>query len=73
MCRDGEMNLDNLTSTFEGDLNTYSGRVEICVNRTFHSVCDVGWDSRDAQVACNNHFPGRNFSKFTITLGLLLL
>ncbi len=69
VCRDGDMNLDDLTSTFEGGLSTYRGRVEICVNRTYHSICDIGWDSRDVQVACN-YFPGSRFSKFIITLAI---
>ena len=73
MCCDGDMNLDDLTSMFEGGLNTYMGRVEICINRTFHSICDVGWDSRDVQVACNNYFPGIKFSKFMITLKLAII
>ena len=38
------------------------GRVEVCVNRSFYTVCDAGWDNRDAQVACNRRF-GSSFSK----------
>ncbi len=28
------------------------GRVEICVDGSFHTVCDFGWSDADASVVC---------------------
>ena len=35
----------------EGGTST-SGRVEVCNDRMWGTVCDNGWDAADAQVAC---------------------
>ena len=29
-----------------------SGRIEICVNEDWSTVCDMGWNNVDARVAC---------------------
>ena len=31
----------------------YEGNVETCINGTYSSICDVGWDDIEAQLICN--------------------
>ena len=35
-----------------GGLNQYEGRVEVCINDQWGTVCDDFWDSTDATVVC---------------------
>ena len=44
-CEEGELRLVG------GSLPT-EGRVEICINGRFDTVCDDFWDARDAAVVC---------------------
>ncbi len=45
-CDDGDIRLVDGVIPSEG-------RVEICIDGRFGTVCDDGWDSRDAAVVCN--------------------
>lgn len=45
VCTDGDVRLVGTNSSREG-------RVEVCYNRTFLSVCDDFWDALNAAVVC---------------------
>ena len=44
-CNQGELRLI-------GGADRFEGRLEICINETWGTVCDDAWDSLDANVAC---------------------
>ena len=44
-CTDGQIRL-------RGGANMREGRVEICINRSWGTICDSYWDYREAEVAC---------------------
>ena len=45
ICTDGKIRLSDST-------NKLIGRVEVCVNGTWSTVCGKKWDDRDATVIC---------------------
>ena len=66
-CVEGEMRQQNRTTTYDGNLRIYTGRVEVCINGIYHSICNIGWDNHDAQVVCNQIYSSR-YSKFLATV-----
>jgi hypothetical protein len=53
---DGQFRLANSNTTYgsDGSIEVF-GRIEVCANFTYGSVCDYGWDLPDAQVFCRNY------------------
>ncbi len=46
VCQNGDIRL-------QGGSNASEGRVEVCNENRWGTVCDDGWSTQDAQVACN--------------------
>ena len=46
-CTSGEVRLS-------GQLTSESGRLEVCNNNAWGTVCNYNWDTQDARVACRN-------------------
>ena len=56
-CNDTEVQL-------VGSQSPYDGRLEICIDGLWRTVCDDNWDKRDAAVVCRQL--GYNGSEFII-------
>ena len=46
MCENGDIRL-------AGGSGNYSGRVEVCFNNVWGTICDDNWDKEDAKVVCS--------------------
>ena len=62
-CRDGQLRLVGGTTVTEG-------RVEICFNETWGTVCDDVWDDLDATVVCSS-FGYSKYSTLTLIGGFI--
>ena len=61
-CSDGDVRL--------GGGAEFAGRVEVCANRTWGTICDRKWDHEDARAVCNQlnisypqNYRGGNFTE----------
>ena len=49
--------------------NQYEGRVEVCINDQWGTVCDDSWDTTDATIVCKQlgyAYTGSEFSSFVV-------
>lgn len=51
-CTANECDMGALRLVEESVTSAYKGRVEICINNTWGTVCDDNWSNSDAVVVC---------------------
>ena len=57
---DGDFRLFNAETSFDHTFSlSVSGRIEVCSNRSYKSLCYQNWDSLDADVFCKYYM--RNY------------
>ena len=49
-CSDGELRLEGSSNDMQ--VNTREGRLEICINNAWGTICDTLFGSKEAEVAC---------------------
>ena len=54
---------DNYLARITGEDFSVSGRVGVCQDEVYGSVCDANWEQEDADVICNNIGLGENFGE----------
>ena len=59
---------DNKLRLVDG-IEDYEGRVEICHNEQWYSICDSGWSDAMAQLVCNQ-LGLNSTSKYRITISI---
>ncbi len=53
---------------FDNGMYTIAGRLEVCYNGTFASVCDAYWDDEDAATFCRDFTRGIGFGELVVNL-----
>ena len=67
----GEPECNETDVRLEDGTTKADGRVEICLDGLWGSVCDSGWDSRDARVVCRQL--GHDGGKFSYQTAFILV